>query len=69
MLGAYPFSLFGANTSRAFGHYGLVTIVSWADPERDLAVGLLTSGKAIIANQLPAFLGLLGAISEGIPAV
>jgi hypothetical protein len=40
-----------------------VNIVAWADPERDLSVGLLTSGKAIIANQLPAFLGLLRAIS------
>ena len=63
MLGALPFSLFGPDTSRAFGHYGLVNIVAWADPERDLSVGLLTSGKAIIANQLPAFLGLLRAIS------
>jgi len=65
MLGALPFSLFGPDTSRAFGHYGLVNIVAWADPERDLSVGLLTSGKAIIANQLPAFLGLLRAISKG----
>lgn len=66
MLGAYPLSLFGADTGQAFGHYGLVTIAAWADPERDLSVGLLTSGKAIIANQLPAFIGLLNAISGGI---
>jgi len=65
MLGSLPFSLFGPDTSRAFGHYGFVNIVAWADPERDISVGLLTSGKAIIANQLPAFLGLLRAISEG----
>lgn len=69
MLGAYPFSLFGPDTSRAFGHYGLVTIVAWADPERDIGVGLLTSGKAVMANQLPAFLLLLRAISQGIPPV
>jgi len=69
MLGALPFSLFGPNTGRAFGHYGLVNVAAWADPERDLAVGLLTSGKAIIANQLPAFLGLLRSISEGFAPV
>jgi len=69
MLGAYPFSLFGADTSRAFGHYGLTTVVGWADPERDIAVGLLTSGKAIVAGWLPAFLCLLSAISRNIPPV
>jgi len=67
MLGAYPFSLFGPDTSQAFGHYGLVTIAAWADPERDTTVALLTSGKAIIANQLPAFIGLLRTISAAIP--
>jgi CubicO group peptidase (beta-lactamase class C family) len=67
MLGSYPVSLFGPHTSRAFGHYGLVNIVAYGDPERDISVGLLTSGKAIIANQLGAFMGLLGAISRGFP--
>jgi CubicO group peptidase (beta-lactamase class C family) len=67
MLGALPVSPFGPDTSRAFGHYGLVNIVAWADPERDLSVGLLTSGKAFIANQLPAFFGLLGTISRQVP--
>jgi len=67
MLGALPVSPFGPNTSRAFGHYGLVNMVAWADPERDLSVGLLTSGKAFIANQLPAFFGLLGTISRQVP--
>ncbi len=67
MLGSYPVSLFGPHTSRAFGHYGLVNIVAYADPERDISVGLLTSGKALIANQLPAFMGLLGAITRAFP--
>ncbi|MFO0744908.1 MAG: serine hydrolase domain-containing protein [Myxococcota bacterium] len=67
MLGALPISLFGPDTSRAFGHYGLVNIVAYADPDRDISVGLLTSGKAVIANQLPAFFGLLRAIAESIP--
>ena len=69
MLGSYPLSLFGPNTPHAFGHYGLVTIVAWADPERDLAAALLTSGKGIVPHQLPAFFGVLGAISRAIPKV
>lgn len=67
MLGAYPLSLFGPDTSHAFGHYGLINIAAWADPERDSSVALLTSGKAVLANQLPAFIGLLRAISRYVP--
>lgn len=69
MLGAYPFSLFGPDTGHAFGHYGLVNVVAWADPERALSAALLTSGKAIIANQLPAFLGFLKAVAVELPPV
>lgn len=69
MLGALPISLFGPDTPRAFGHYGLVTIVGYSDPDRDVSVGLLTSGKAVVANQLPAFFGLLRAIAESVPRV
>jgi len=67
MLGSLPISLFGPDTPHAFGHYGLVNIVAFADPDRDISVGILTSGKAIIANQLPAFFGLMRAISRGLP--
>lgn len=69
MLGSYPLSLFGPNTPHAFGHYGLVTIVAWADPERDMAAALLTSGKGVMAHQLPPFFMVLRAISQGIPKV
>ncbi len=67
MLGSLPISLFGPQTARAFGHYGLINMVAFADPERDLSVGLVTSGKPVIANQLPAFFGLLKAIANGVP--
>jgi CubicO group peptidase (beta-lactamase class C family) len=67
MLGAYPFSLFGPDTEHAFGHYGLVNIAAWADPDRETSVALLTSGKAVIANHLPAFVGLLRTISRALP--
>ena len=69
MLGSLPVSLFGHGTERAFGHHGLMNNVGYADPERDMSVGILTSGKAVIANHFPAFLGLLGAIAEQVPRV
>lgn len=67
MLGARRFSMFGPNTRRAFGHYGFVNIIGWADPERDLAGALLTSGKSVVANQLVPMWRMLAAISERVP--
>ncbi len=47
MLGAKHLSLFGPDTPHAFGHYGFVNSMGWADPDRELSVGFLTSGKPI----------------------
>jgi len=52
MLGAEWFSLYGPYTSRAFGHIGFTNVFCWADPERDLAAALLTSGKPLIYPQV-----------------
>ena len=43
ILGGFPF--YGPDTPHAFGHLGFINIVSWADPERRLAVALTNSGK------------------------
>jgi CubicO group peptidase (beta-lactamase class C family) len=48
MLGARRLSLFGPDTPHAFGHYGFVNSMGWADPDRELSVGFLTSGKPIM---------------------
>jgi CubicO group peptidase (beta-lactamase class C family) len=45
ILGTNRFGPFGRNAPAAFGHLGLVNIAIWADPERDLAAGLISSGK------------------------
>jgi CubicO group peptidase (beta-lactamase class C family) len=45
MLGSNRFGPFGRNAPAAFGHLGLVNIAIWADPERGLAAGLISSGK------------------------
>lgn len=69
MLGGRPFSIFGPDTPRAFGHYGFVNIAGWADPDRNTAIALLTSGKPIIAGHLIRFGKLLSTISKHCPKV
>src|ERR1700757_4336641 len=59
MLGSKRFGPFGRNAPAAFGHLGLTNIAIWADPERGLAAGLISSGKPgrhREANRYPALL-------------
>ena len=65
MMGGDGFSLFGRKTPRAFGHLGLVNVVGWADPERDISVGLITTGKPLLAPNLAYFIMLIESISGG----
>ncbi len=53
MLGADWFSLYGPDTRSAFGHLGFTNVIGWADPTRDVAGALITTGKPLI------YLGLL----------
>lgn len=48
LLGEQPFGLYGRNSQHCFGHLGFINILCWADPERQLAVSLLTTGKAAV---------------------
>lgn len=64
MLGARLASLFGVGTPRAFGHLGFISITTWADPERQLSVSLLTTGKGVLGPQLPAMFKLFGEINK-----
>ncbi|MGH8461205.1 MAG: serine hydrolase domain-containing protein [Stenotrophobium sp.] len=64
MLGANPFGIYGPATSRAYGHLGFMNILGWADPERDIAVGLLVTGKALIGSHVMALVKLMTAISK-----
>jgi CubicO group peptidase (beta-lactamase class C family) len=52
MLGAKWLSLYGPDTLHAFGHLGFTNIICWADPERDLAAALMTSGKPFIYPEI-----------------
>jgi CubicO group peptidase (beta-lactamase class C family) len=69
MLGAKILSLYGRDTDLAFGHLGLINIMGWADPERGISGGLITSGKAILYPELPRFYGLMQRIASEVPKV
>ncbi|HMA27568.1 MAG: serine hydrolase domain-containing protein [Solirubrobacterales bacterium] len=67
MLGAKLVSLYGRDTDLAFGHLGLINIMGWADPERALSGGLITTGKALVYPELPRFYGLMQRIASEVP--
>lgn len=48
LLGERQPNFFGRDNPRAFGHLGLVSCLFWADPARDIAVTLLTTGKPFL---------------------
>lgn len=62
LLGSNRFGPFGRNAPAAFGNLGLSNIAVWADPERRLAAGLISSGKPGAhreANRYPALMDLI----------
>lgn len=63
MLGNPGFSLYGPHTADAWGHLGFMNVLGWAQPSRGNAVGLLTTGKAILGNHLLVMSRLLGTLS------
>jgi CubicO group peptidase (beta-lactamase class C family) len=69
MLGGDWLSLFGPDTGRAFGHLGFTNIVSWADPERQVAAALLTSGKPLIYPEIYYVFDVLRQIGLACPKV
>lgn len=64
MLGARTLSLYGPGTPRAFGHLGFISIYCWADPQRDIAGSLLTTGKGLVGPHFPALLRLQNTINR-----
>jgi CubicO group peptidase (beta-lactamase class C family) len=69
MLGADHLSMFGPHTPQAFGHYGFINVIGWADPQRKLSAALLTSGKPFLGPHLVHLWQLLAAIANSCPAV
>lgn len=68
MMGNTSLSFYGWNHPHAFGHVGMSNSFTWADPDRDLVVALLTTGKPILGPHLAALPRLMAAIHEAFPA-
>ena len=58
------YELLGPNTNGAYGHLGFMNILGWADPARDISVGLLVTGKAVLGSHLIPLIKLLTTISR-----
>jgi CubicO group peptidase (beta-lactamase class C family) len=67
MLGGRFASLFGLRTQRAFGHVGFTNVFVYADPSRDLAVALMTSGKPVLSPGVARTLWILQTIARRVP--
>ena len=67
MLGSKRFGPFGRHAPAAFGNTGLTNIAVWADPERDLAAGLVSSGKPGQHREADRYPALLDRIAAEIP--
>ena len=69
MLGSNPVGIFGPMSGQAFGHLGFSNILCWADPERDISVSFLNTGKSVIGTHLPALANVLYQISHQCPQI
>ncbi len=69
MLGAKVVSIYGLDTDLAFGHLGLINIMGWADRERGISCGLITSGKAILYPEIHRFYGVMQRIASDVPKI
>ncbi len=69
MLGENPFGLYGPKCGQAFGHLGFVSVLCWADPQRDLAVALLNTGKSLAPSGLTRMARVLNEIAKACPQI
>ncbi len=66
-LGSRYASMFGVPTPRLFGHLGFTAVYTYADPERDISLGLMTSGKPVVAPGALSIFKLLQTIAYSCP--
>jgi CubicO group peptidase (beta-lactamase class C family) len=67
MLGTNRFGPFGRNAPAAFGNLGLANIAIWADPQRGLAAGVISSGKPGRDPEARRYTALMDTIAAEIP--
>jgi len=64
MLGADPAGMFGPRSGDTYGHLGLLNILIWADPRRELSVALLNTGKTFAAAGVARLFQILVEINQ-----
>lgn len=69
MLGSNPVGIFGPMTGQAFGHVGFSNILCWADPERDISISFLNTGKSVVGTHIPTLAQMLYQISTNCPRI
>ena len=69
MLGGKRLSLFGTDNPHAFGHVGFTNTFSWADPERQTSVALVTTGKPVISLHAVRLVQFLGQLNDAFPKI
>jgi CubicO group peptidase (beta-lactamase class C family) len=69
MLGSERASLFGPDNPAAFGHVGFTNTFTWADPERQIAVALLTNGKPVVSLHAIRLVQFMIEINRAFPKV
>jgi CubicO group peptidase (beta-lactamase class C family) len=67
MLGSEHLSFYGRSTKRAFGHLGFTNVLVWADPEREMSVAFLNSGKPFVTPEVLLWLNVMRVISGRVP--
>lgn len=69
MLGARLLSIYGLRTAKVFGHLGLSNILVWADPERDISVCLMATGKPVLTPEATKWIVIPRLISSSMPRI
>lgn len=67
MLGLKSFGFYGPRTANAYGHLGFTNVLGWADPERDISVALMNTGKPLLSARMLAWLNVTRVIGARIP--
>ena len=67
MLGNKTIGFYGPRTGKAYGHLGFTNVLAWADPERDLSVAFMNTGKPLLAARMVAWLNVMRVISGRVP--
>ncbi|UCF48384.1 MAG: beta-lactamase family protein [Myxococcales bacterium] len=67
MLGGRTFGFYGPRTANAYGHLGFTNVLGWADPDRDISVAFMNTGKPLLSAKMVAWLNVTRVIGTRIP--